>query len=189
MGTTPLWERVSGRPEEDRIRAGIAGRFGMKGIVDEAVYLFRTDRRLRFVVFWSCGIMLFLLGLAVGKLAFSTTTMETSPGARTVTITRTQADEYQQLAIELEEAESRLAVSEGAAAFHEAQAATLSDEVSRLHGELSRTKLERNLIVSVYGECVERAYPRQCIENVEPELDEFLAQLYSQDPGEADVRP
>lgn len=152
-------------------------------VVDEAIHLFRTDRLLRFVVFWAGGIMLFLAGMAIGKFAFSTTTVEARPGFADVVITRAEAEEYRQTAIELERTEGELAISQGAAAFHESQAATLADEVELLHGQLSRAQLERNLTVSIYEECVERAYPRECIKNAEPELDGFLAELYSEDQG------
>jgi phenylpyruvate tautomerase PptA (4-oxalocrotonate tautomerase family) len=182
VGTKPLGERVRGG-ETDRDRVWSARQSGVQGVIDEAIFLFRTDRLLRFVVLWSCGIMLFLAGLAIGKIAFSTTTLQTNPADGAVVITEAQADDYQQTLLELEQVKSDLAISQGTAAFHETQAAKLAEEVSQLHSELSRAQLERNLTVNVYEECVERSHPRECIENAEPELDGFLAELYSEDHG------
>jgi hypothetical protein len=180
MGTKQLEERImAGRADQDRVRSGFGRQSGIAGVVDEAIFLFRTDRLLRVAAIAFCGLMLFLVGLVAGRLAFSTTTVESAPGGDTVIITRTQADEYQQMGMALEQAESELAVSQGTAAFHETQATTLADEVSRLHSQLSQAQLERDLIVSVYEECAERLYPRECIKNAQPELDGFLAELYS----------
>jgi hypothetical protein len=180
MGTKPLADRVvAGRADQDRVRSGFGRQPGVAGLVDEAIFLVRTDRVLRVAMISFCGLVLFLVGLVAGRLAFSSTTVESAPRDDTVVITRAQADEFQQMGMELEQAESELAVSQGTAAFHETQAATLADEVSRLHSRLSQALLERDLIVSVYEECAERLYPRECIKNAQPELDGFLAELYS----------
>lgn len=185
MGTKPLGERIGdgrlGVDSGESVRSALRRETTVAGFVDEALFLLRADGWLKAVLMAGLGLMLLLVGVFVGRAAFGTTVVEATPGSSSVVITRSLADEYQHLAMDLEQAEGDLSVSEGIAAFHEAQATLLAEEVSRLSNRLSRTQLERDLIVSIYEECVERLYPLECINNAQPELDGFLAELYSQD--------
>lgn len=185
MGTKPLGERIGaeriGVDHAASVRSAIRRETTLAGFLDETSFLLRADGWLKFVLVSGLGLMMLLIGVFVGRIAFGTTVIETAPSDNSVVISRSLADEYQHLAMDLEQAEGDLAVSNGVAAFHEAQAGLLAEEVSRLNSRLSLAQLERDLIVNIYEECVERLYPLECISNAEPELDGFLAELYAED--------
>ncbi len=150
----------------------------LRGLIEEARFLLRTDRSFRIVVVLGIVLTVFLFGLIVGKAVSAAPVEEAAPSLGGVVITRAQAEEYQHLAMALEQAENDVAVSEGETDFHRAQAAVLADEVTRLQSMLGEAQLELHLIVSIYEECVERLYPMDCIRDARPEADAFLAELY-----------
>ena len=183
METKPLGERIGSDrlagSDTGALRSAFNGDSSARGLFAEAVFLFRTVRSFTIVVVSGIAFVVFIFGIIVGRAAFSTTVVEVVPNDGEVIITSAQADEYQQLAMKLEQAQNEVTVTEGEADFHQAQVATLADEVSRLQSRLGEAQLELNLIVSIYEECVDRLYPLECINDARPEAESFLAELYA----------
>lgn len=124
-------------------------------------------------------VLVLLIGFTVGG-GFAGDAESAATGDSFITID--QAQELRQQAIDLRETESRLAISEGEAAFLRTQVDDLSQDVDVLQSSLDAAQLEMNIVVSIYEECFQRVHPADCVSAARSRADEVLAELYPAAP-------
>jgi hypothetical protein len=58
----------------------------------------------------------------------------------------------------------------------------LTDQSGRLQSSLNEARLETQIFIGIYEECLSQLYPAQCIAEARPSADAFLAELYPDTP-------
>jgi hypothetical protein len=144
----------------------------------------RTQRNLQIVLIVVVALLVLVVGYAIGG-GFSSSS-EDAPAEPTAAgdyfITAEQANVLRAQSIDLQEAQSRLAITEGEAAFLRSQNLSLSDHVETLQRSFNRVQVEMGIIVGIYEECMDRLYPAECVATARPQADAFLAELYAEGP-------
>lgn len=148
------------------------------------VFRVRTQRNLQIVAISVVALIVLVVGYAIGG-GFSSSS-EAAPAEPTATgdyfITSEQAGLLREQSIDLQEAQSQLAITEGEAAFLRSQNLSLSDDVETLQRSFNRIQVEMGIIIGVYEECMDRLYPAECVAAARPKADAFLAELYAETP-------
>lgn len=180
MSATPLRERVGANRLEELDTDSVRSVFRH----DSAMARMMEARSLQAQIMLLAAALamfgvVFLLGFAVGG-GFSESA--TAPANGGLFITTDQAAQFEQRASEMEGLQDQLEVAEGEAAFYRSQLTFLEEDAAGLRSGLNEARLEMSIIVGVYEECVDRLYPRQCIEAARPEAEAFLAELYDEAP-------
>ncbi len=147
-------------------------------LIEEGTVRLKTQRPFQFAAAAAVLFAVFMIGFAIGGGFSSSTAANVVADNGGLFISNEQAADYQQQAIDLEDTRGQLTVAEGDAAFQRSQVAALTEDSAQLRSALNQVRLEMDIVVGIYEECLGRLQPLKCIENARSDANDFLAELY-----------